>query len=117
MIAKQIDSLLYIDTDVLLLSPVEEIWKFFRQMNETQLAAMTFESEDFSSNWYYRFARHPYYKPYGVNSGVMLMNLTKMRMFNWIDRMEPILEKYRTELVWGDQDILNILFNRFPGLC
>lgn len=45
----------------------------------------------------------------------MLMNLTRMREFNWIDKLEPILEKYRTQLTWGDQDIINIIFHDHPG--
>ncbi|KPM05585.1 glycosyltransferase-like protein [Sarcoptes scabiei] len=80
-------------------------------MNSTQIAGLAYESEDFSSNWYYRFAQHPYYPPYGLNSGVMLMNLTKMRQFDWIKRTEEIYQNFRNKIVWGDQDIINIIFS------
>lgn len=113
---RKIDAILYVDTDVLFLSPVEELWAFFAQMNSSQIAAMSYESEDFSSNWYHRFARHPYYGYYGVNSGVMLMNLSRMRQFGWNQRLEPIFEKYQSKIVWGDQDIINIIFSSDPGL-
>ncbi|OTF79127.1 glycosyltransferase-like protein [Euroglyphus maynei] len=106
------DSVVYLDTDVLLFTSVGEIWSFFDRMNQTQLAAATFESEEYSTNWYRRFARHPYYLPYGLNSGVMLMNLTRMRQFGWMDRMRPILDEYGGRIVWGDQDIINIIFSR-----
>ncbi|KAH9502133.1 Glucoside xylosyltransferase 2, partial [Dermatophagoides farinae] len=109
------DSVIYIDTDVLVFTSVHEIWSFFDRMNQTQMAAATYESEDFSSNWYHRFARHPYYPPYGLNSGVMLMNLTRMRQFGWLERLQPILNEYRSRIVWGDQDIINIIFSMNVG--
>lgn len=79
MILKDVDSLLYVDTDVLFLRPVDDIWKLLRQFNATQLAAMAPEHEIPKIGWYSRFARHPFYGSAGVNSGVMLMNLTRIR--------------------------------------
>ena len=110
------DSVLYIDTDVLFLSPVDKIWSHFKLMNPDHIAGMSYESEDFSSSWYHRFAKHPFYRPYGLNSGVMLMNLTRMRRFGWNEQLlESILLKYRSKIVWGDQDIINIIFNEANG--
>lgn len=79
MILKDVDSLLYVDTDVLFLRPIDDIWGFLRTFNATQLAAMAPEHEIPKIGWYSRFARHPYYGTTGVNSGVMLMNLTRIR--------------------------------------
>lgn len=45
----------------------------------------------------------------------MLMNLTRMREFNWISQLAPVLEKYRLYLTWGDQDIINVIFHDHPG--
>lgn len=53
--------------------------------------------------------------PIGVNSAVMLMNLTKMREFKWTEYMGPILNKFELNLTWGDQDIINIIFHYHPG--
>ncbi|KAG0438075.1 hypothetical protein HPB47_017154 [Ixodes persulcatus] len=49
-----------------------------------------------------------------VNAGVMPMNLTRMRNFNWGSRMEPLLEQYGSRLKWADQDIVNVIFNENP---
>lgn len=103
------------DTDVLFLTPVDYIWSLFGRMNGSQMAAMSPESEDFASSWYYRFAKHPYVERLGVNSGVMLMNLTRMRAFGWTDYLEPYLSQYRLSIVWGDQDIINIIFHYNTG--
>jgi len=43
------------------------------------------------------------------------MNLTRMREFDWISRLTPVLEKYRLYLTWGDQDIINVIFHDHPG--
>ena len=62
---RNVDSLLYVDTDVLFLSPLEPIWDTFTKFNSTQLAAVTIEVEDKNIGWYNRFARHPYYGSVG----------------------------------------------------
>ena len=53
----------------------------------------------------------------GVNSGVMLMNLTRMRQVNWIDKMMAYYTEYSMTITWGDQDLVNIFFHFYPGEC
>nr|XP_057942100.1 glucoside xylosyltransferase 1-like isoform X3 [Doryrhamphus excisus] len=95
LILKEVDSLLYVDTDVLFLQPVEDIWALLAEFNASQLAAMAPEHEEPRIGWYNRFARHPYYGQTGVNSGVMLMNMTRLRetffKFSFGDNMESSL--------------------------
>lgn len=71
--------MLYVDTDVLFLRPMDDIWALLKAFNSSQLAAMAPEHEVPKIGWYSRFARHPFYGVTGVNSGVMLMNLTRIR--------------------------------------
>ncbi|KAL8221358.1 UNVERIFIED_CONTAM: hypothetical protein K2H54_066480 [Gekko kuhli] len=79
LILKDVDSLLYVDTDILFLRPVDDIWYFLKKFNSSQIAAMAPEHEEPRIGWYNRFARHPYYGKTGINSGVMLMNMTRIR--------------------------------------
>ena len=51
----------------------------------------------------------------GVNSGVMLMNLTRMREVNWVDKMREYYKEYHLRITWGDQDLVNIYFHFSPG--
>ena len=51
----------------------------------------------------------------GVNSGVMLMNLTRMRAFKWQDYIIPFYQEYKLKITWGDQDLINIIFHFHPG--
>ncbi|KAH8294778.1 hypothetical protein KR018_002836, partial [Drosophila ironensis] len=110
----KVDSLLYVDTDILFLSPISDIWQFFKKFNESQISALTPEHENENIGWYNRFARHPFYGRLGVNSGVMLMNLTRMREMKWEQHILSIHKEYKLRIIWGDQDIINILFYYHP---
>ncbi|KAB1269604.1 Glucoside xylosyltransferase 1 [Camelus dromedarius] len=171
LILKDVDSLLYVDTDILFLRPIDDIWSLLKKFNSTQIAAMAPEHEEPRIGWYNRFARHPYYGKTGVNSGVMLMNMTRMRRkyfkielfricplnleelkksvssvllehysrseqmalhhsevmmhiddvndmtavrLRWGDILMPLLKKYKLNITWGDQDLLNIIFFHNP---
>ncbi|XP_039196615.1 glucoside xylosyltransferase 1 isoform X2 [Crotalus tigris] len=125
LILSNVDSLLYVDTDILLLRPVDDIWSFLKKFNSTQIAAMAPEHEEPRIGWYNRFARHPYYGKTGINSGVMLMNMTRIRRkyfkndmtsveLRWEDILMPLLKKYKLNITWGDQDLLNIMFFHNP---
>ncbi|KAG9337500.1 hypothetical protein JZ751_028691 [Albula glossodonta] len=121
ILLKDVDSLLYVDTDVVFLRPMDDIWKLLKEFNSTQVVAMSPEHEIPRIGWYNRFAHHPFYGTAGLNSGVMLMNLTRMRsaLFKtnmtpstllWEDLLQPMYEKYKDQITWGDQDLLNIIF-------
>uniref|UniRef100_A0A803J9G0 UDP-D-xylose:beta-D-glucoside alpha-1,3-D-xylosyltransferase n=1 Tax=Xenopus tropicalis TaxID=8364 RepID=A0A803J9G0_XENTR len=127
MLLQDVDSLLYVDTDVLFLRPLDHIWAFLRRFNDTQLAAMAPEHEISKIGWYSRFARHPFYGTTGVNSGVMLMNLTRIRNqqfknnmipagLTWEEMLHPLYQKYKNYITWGDQDLLNIIFYFNPEM-
>uniref|UniRef100_A0A8D0H126 Glucoside xylosyltransferase 1 n=1 Tax=Sphenodon punctatus TaxID=8508 RepID=A0A8D0H126_SPHPU len=125
LILKDVDSLLYVDTDILFLRPVDDIWYFLKKFNSTQIAAMAPEHEEPRIGWYNRFARHPFYGITGINSGVMLMNMTRIRRkyfkndmttarLRWGEILMPLLKKYKLNITWGDQDLLNIIFFHNP---
>lgn len=106
-----IDAMIYVDTDTLFLGPVEELWHYFTQFNSSQMSAMALEDDNPNVSWYPRFAKHPFYGKFGLNSGVMLMNLTRMRTFGWVEYVTPIMLKWKLYIPWGDQDIINIIFH------
>lgn len=101
------------DTDTLFFVPPKDLWVQFDGMYSTHLVAMAPHAG------YSRFARHPFVGELGVNSGVMLMHLERMRerKTNWTSTMEAIFHHYYKVLKWGDQDILNIFFHFHQGNC
>ena len=113
-ILRDVDSVIYVDTDILFLRPIDDLWARFSEFNSTHISGLAPEHEDAHVSWYRRFARHPYYPPLGVNSGVMLMNLTRMRQAKWLDYIVPYFHTYRYNTTWGDQDLINIFFHFFP---
>ncbi|XP_013379837.1 glucoside xylosyltransferase 1 [Lingula anatina] len=113
-VMKDVDSLLYVDTDILFMRPFDDIWSFFKEFNSSHIAALAPEHMDGAAGWYNRFAMHPYYGPLGMNSGVMLMNLTRMRKFPWIELVTKFYEVYKLNITWGDQDLINIVFHFHP---
>nr|XP_057944536.1 glucoside xylosyltransferase 2-like [Doryrhamphus excisus] len=124
-ILKDVDSLLYVDTDVVFLRPADDIWDLLKSFNGTQLAAMASEHEIPKLSWYSGFARHPFYGFSGLNSGVFLMNLTRIRRtlfknsliaggLSWENLLYPLYQKYKIYIPWGDQDLLNIIFHYNP---
>merc|ERR1712004_430463 len=83
---------------------------------------MVVEHENDSGlTWYARFARHPYYPPQGLNAGLLFVNAERLRndrdfrfesMENvgFSDLLIPIQQKYNHNLTWGDQCLLNVLW-------
>lgn len=65
-ILTHIDSLIYVDTDVLFLGPIDDIWALFKNFNGSHMSALAIEHEDKAIGWYNRFARHPYYGEVGM---------------------------------------------------
>jgi UDP-xylose:glucoside alpha-1,3-xylosyltransferase len=43
------------------------------------------------------------------------MNLTRMRAARWLDDIIQHYNKYRYDITWGDQDLINIYFHFYPG--
>ena len=46
----------------------------------------------------------------GINSGVMLMNLTRLRVSNFSSSLDQYYKRYASMLYLGDQDLLNVYF-------
>lgn len=35
----------------------------------------------------------------------------------WEELLMPLLQKYKLNITWGDQDLLNIIFHHNPGMA
>ncbi|CAN8007750.1 unnamed protein product [Ixodes pacificus] len=109
------DAVLYVDSDIMFLHPVEDLWKYFGEMNDQQLTFMVSDVEDPSlSLYFHRQRKMPRYGRYGLNSGVMLMNLTRMREFGLEARLVGLADEYRNDLEYRDQDLFNIVLHDHP---
>ncbi|XP_077520747.1 glucoside xylosyltransferase 1-like [Amblyomma americanum] len=109
-----VDAVLYADTDVVFIHPVEDFWRMFYAMNEWQMAGMAPETESFTENYYLNKALHPFVRPFALNAGLLLMNLTRMRAFGMEGRVLKLRKEFQGRIPWADQDLLNIVFARYP---
>lgn len=109
-ILNNVDALIYVDTDVVFLEAPENLWKTFEKFDDSHIAALALECGNKENCHYSSGLPYPYYKPYGLNSGMMLMNLTRMRSLRWEVKLVEIFSKYKNNLAYGDQSILNIYF-------
>ncbi|KAJ8050731.1 Glucoside xylosyltransferase 2 [Holothuria leucospilota] len=103
-----VDTVLYVETDTLFINRIEDIWQYLTRFNSTQFAGMSPAHENPADGWYNRNARQPYYGKLGLDSGVMLLNLTRMREFKWSKRLVPIYRQYKDKIVRGNQDLINV---------
>lgn len=73
------------------------------------------EHEEPRIAWYNRFARHPFYGRTGVNSGVMLMNMTRLRriFFKVLLFINPVLQTVATRCRHCPAVVLKAQLERF----
>jgi lipopolysaccharide biosynthesis glycosyltransferase len=113
-----VDSTIYLDTDILVVSDLHNIWKEFDRFTSKQMLGMAQEREEWNIDSYYNNAtriKFPFIPPHGINSGVLLMNLTRMRDFSFFEKIHLISNHYHSMLRLYDQDLLNILGYFNPG--
>ena len=123
------DAIIYMDVDTLVLEDIGQLWREFAKFNDTQWCGLAEEQEhnhDWRSghdNWYEQKRRHyeragllPFKN--GMNSGVLLWNLTRFRQGktrpNFVNYSTKML-RTRTKDFWmPDQDALNTYFRMHP---
>lgn len=109
---KEVDKLLYLDSDIIIERPLDEL--YHTDLEDNDYAAVAdlggFARKNYLKSIGYTFNRHY------INSGVLLMNFKKLRQYNLKDLMIPYVNKYKDNLNYSDQDIINCLWERIKIL-
>ena len=113
LVFPKIDSLIYIDIDVIFLKSPEKLWMEFQNLNENHLASMSLR---YKTNR--RKNKNLFNNIFEVNDGVFLMNMTKMRAVSpkgWTEQILNIYKKFREEKgkeseKLYDQDLISLYF-------
>uniref|UniRef100_A0A1I7WXP0 Glycosyltransferase-like protein LARGE1 n=1 Tax=Heterorhabditis bacteriophora TaxID=37862 RepID=A0A1I7WXP0_HETBA len=82
ILPKSLDKVILLDTDILVVSDISELWSYFSQMNSSHIYSM---AENLSA-WYTAGSSIRKMWPAlrrGFNSGVALVDLGKMRQLKW----------------------------------
>jgi len=98
---------LYIDADTIVCGDVRELWK--TDLGENSIGAMHDcyqDGVDFAEKW--GMAGKPEY----FNSGVMLIDLVKVRRHRQFQMASAFVARHANEILFGDQDALNFAFWR-----
>jgi len=96
-ILSETDSVIYADTDIVFLKSVQHLWAEFAKFGEETVAAMTpdlYRKQKLEINGY---------DPHAYNSGIMLMNLTRMRAMDWSERLGMVSMMFLKDAKFGDQ--------------
>ncbi|XP_068241061.1 glucoside xylosyltransferase 1-like [Palaemon carinicauda] len=109
-ILAEVDSAIFVDTDTLFMQPPEELWENFGSFDDRQVAGVT-PCLYLYDELYKR--RIPSFGFSGLNAGVLLLNMTRLRRFpgGWVRMIRRVVDRYNNSLEYADQDILNIIFS------
>ena len=113
-----VDSVIYLDTDILVMSDLGKMWQEFDRFRPKQMIGAAQEHEEWNNSSHYTKESHikyPYIHPNGINAGVLLMNFTRMRDFSFFKKIDLIYKEYKNVLLLHDQDLINILGYYNPG--
>jgi lipopolysaccharide biosynthesis glycosyltransferase len=96
------EKIIYIDSDTLVLSSLDEL--FNHDLGENLVAGVIDPGGHTSNVFSYMGADEPY-----LNAGLLIMNLKKMREFNFIQKCESAYDLHKEQINYGDQDVLNLV--------
>lgn len=93
------DQVLYLDSDTLVLGDISEL---LRMNLKNKTIAGVLDTQEVPQDGLFRKPGDPY-----INSGVLLMNLRKMRRRPLVSTSIEIIEKYRHHIRYADQCVIN----------
>lgn len=102
----QLKKVIYLDTDIILNGDIARLWDI--DIGDNYIAAVPDQvgRRDSSDNYVLKFglSKETQY----INSGVLVMNLVKLRQDKMVNKFFDIAKKYKEDLHYVDQDILSI---------
>jgi len=118
-IPQSLDKVVVLDTDVIFASDIAELWRIFDQLTGKKAIGLV----ENQSDWYLgKLWRN--HKPWpalgrGFNTGVILLDLFKLRQANWATLWRLTAEKELMNMLstaLADQDIFNAVIKSNPQL-
>lgn len=116
---QSLDKVVVLDTDVIFASDIAELWRIFDQLTGKQAVGLV----ENQSDWYLgKLWRN--HKPWpalgrGFNTGVILLDLLKLRQMKWANLWRMTAERELMNMLstsLADQDIFNAVIKNNPYL-
>lgn len=115
-----VDAVLYIDVNTFAFYDYRRVWAQFQLFDGEQAMALAFDGDSRSYYEDYVDDAFQWYRPFGLNAAVMLINVTRLRQWpgDWINTIITIAMTHMRipEFKLVDQDILNIFFVQYSSL-
>jgi lipopolysaccharide biosynthesis glycosyltransferase len=96
------DKVIYIDSDTIVLSDLVELYN--HDLSDSLVAGVVDPGGHTSTIFHLFKDKDPY-----LNAGLLLMNLKSMRELNFLEACKRTYFKFKDEINYGDQDILNLV--------
>ncbi|KAL4706703.1 hypothetical protein ACJJTC_014458 [Scirpophaga incertulas] len=114
ILSTTLNQVIVVDSDLTFLCDVAELWTMFRNMTDDQIIGLV-ENE---SDWYYDTSKHWPALGRGYNTGVMLLDLQKIRTNVdwtklWHDAVNENLDRLK-QTTLADQDVINTMIMKNP---
>ena len=119
LLPETIGRIIVLDTDIIFATDIAELWELFSEQSAKQCVGLV----ENQSDWYLGklWKNH---KPWpalgrGFNTGVMLLDLDKLRKLNWISIWRLTAERELSTYLatsLADQDIFNAVIKKHPYL-
>jgi glycosyltransferase-like protein LARGE len=120
VLPSSLHKVIVLDTDLTLATDISKLWQLFNTFQSSEALGLV----ENQSDWYIPGKLWKAHSPWpalgrGFNTGVILMDLAKLRSKNWSQMWRLVAEKdlvtmYGTSL--ADQDIFNALIKQHPNL-
>ncbi|CAL8094347.1 unnamed protein product [Calicophoron daubneyi] len=117
ILGSEVQRIIILDTDLMFNRNIQELWNMFDLFNDEQTIGGIFEQLDNLQN-NMATAQFPILKT-GINSGVLLLQLDRMRQLNWAQLWRSVGERMQNDeggVNFGEQGIINTILYRKPNL-
>lgn len=102
VLPQKLDKVIYMDCDIVVINPIYDLWN--KDLTDYYLAAL----DDYGQGGISGAKRLGIGEGYSYfNSGVMLINLKKLREMDFFEKVKEYVKTNRERIMMHDQDILN----------
>jgi len=120
ILPKSLGKVIVLDTDVVFATDIGRLWTLMSQFNSLQALGLV----ENQSNWYIPGKLWKNHRPWpaigrGFNTGVILMDLARLRKMNWLRLWRGVAENNLVTLLstsLADQDVINAVISRQEGM-
>jgi len=116
----QLSEIIFCDSDTVWLRDPYDLWQEFNKMTPENLWALaqeyaiTYRTETWAPSWGKIFNQSR--ESWGLNSGIILFNLTRMRNFSWSTVSTEIVKEAKISMGLPDQNYFNLMTARNRNL-